>query len=188
MTAPDGSSYDDAGALHQLVADHRPTSPREEDSRRRFLAELERLPDPCNEHADPVHVTASALVVGQRGTVLHLHKRLARWMQPGGHIDRGEDPPEAARREAYEELGLAVSHPPAGPRFIHLDVHDAALGHTHLDLRYLLLAGTSDPQPPPGESPEARWCTWEEAATMADDALAGALDVARAAWEEIDDA
>ena len=69
----------------------------------------------------------------------------------------------AARREALEELGLAVEHPADGPRLIHLDVHEAALGHTHLDLRYLLLGADADPHPPPGESPEARWCSWDEA-------------------------
>jgi 8-oxo-dGTP pyrophosphatase MutT (NUDIX family) len=169
--------------LRALVAGRVPTSPREVESKARFLAELDRLDNPCDEHADPVHVTASAIVVGTRGTVLHLHKRLGRWMQPGGHIDPGESPPDAARREAIEELGLAVAHPVGGPRLIHLDVHEAALGHTHLDLRYLLVAPADDPHPPPGESPEARWCDWDEAARMADEALAPALVIARAEWE-----
>ena len=88
-----------------------------------MLVELDRLPDPTNEHADPTHFTASALVVGARGTVLHLHKRLGRWMQPGGHIDAGEAASAAARREAHEELGLEVRHPEEGPRLMHLDVY-----------------------------------------------------------------
>jgi 8-oxo-dGTP pyrophosphatase MutT (NUDIX family) len=165
------------------VTAHVPRSPREVASKERFLAELARLDDPCNEQADPVHVTASAIVVGTRGTVLHLHKRLGRWMQPGGHIDAGESAPAAARREAIEELGLDVVHPEGGPRLIHVDVHEAALGHTHLDLRYLLLGSADDPHPPPGESPEARWYDWDEAAATADAALAPALVVARAEWD-----
>jgi 8-oxo-dGTP pyrophosphatase MutT (NUDIX family) len=104
-------------------------------------------------------------------------------MQPGGHIDAGETPDVAARREATEELGLAVEHPESGPRLIHLDVHDAALGHTHLDLRYLLIAGDDDPHPPPGESPDARWCDWNEAMAMADAGLVDGLPLARAAYE-----
>jgi 8-oxo-dGTP pyrophosphatase MutT (NUDIX family) len=173
-----------ASDLRELVAGHRPTSPRETEARARMLSELDRLADPTNEYADPTHATASAIVVGSRGTVLHLHKRLGRWMQPGGHIDPGESPPVAARREAEEELGLAVAHPDDGPRLLHLDVHEAALGHTHLDLRYLLIAaGDADPAPPPGESPEARWCSWEEAGQMADEALVSALPIARSAWE-----
>ena len=141
--------------LRALVEGHEPASPRELAARDRFLSELGRLTAPCNEHADPTHVTASGIVVGRRGTVLHLHKRLGIWMQPGGHIDAGETPEVAARREATEELGLAVAHPAAGPRLVHLDVHEAALGHTHLDLRYLLLGGDDDPKPPAGESPDA---------------------------------
>ncbi len=172
-----------SGQLRADVVAHVPRTPREAASKERFLAELDRLDDPFNELADPVHVTASAIVVGRRGTVLHLHKRLARWMQPGGHVDPGESPPVAARREAIEELGLDVAHPLSGPRLIHIDVHEAALGHTHLDLRYLLFGSDDDPHPPPGESPEARWYTWDEAADTADEALAPALVVARAEWD-----
>ena len=108
-----------------------------------------------------------------------MHKRLHRWLQPGGHLEPGESPWDAARREAEEETGLAVAHPPGGPRLLHVDVHDAANGHTHLDLRYLLVAPDEDPVPPPGESPEARWFGWEEAMAVADEALIGALRAAR---------
>ena len=169
--------------LHRLVASHEPVDAREADSKARFLAELDRLDRPTDETADPVHVTASAIVVGRRGTVLHLHRRLGRWLQPGGHIEPGEEPPAAALREAEEETGLELAHPAAGPRFIHLDVHEAANGHTHLDLRYLVVGPDTDPHPPPGESPEARWYDWEEAEQAADESLVGGLRVARASWE-----
>jgi 8-oxo-dGTP pyrophosphatase MutT (NUDIX family) len=173
--------------IRAVVAGHEPTSPQEAKAKERFLAEFDRLGDPTSEHADPTHVTASAIVVGTRGTVLHLHKRLGRWMQPGGHIDPGETPSEASRREAFEELGLDVEHPKGGPRLINIDVHAAALGHTHLDLRYLLLGSADDPHPPPGESPEARWYDWDDAASIADEALAPALVVARAEWDALMD-
>jgi 8-oxo-dGTP pyrophosphatase MutT (NUDIX family) len=171
--------------LRALVEGFKPASPREEESRRRFLAELDRLDAPYDEHADPTHVTASGIVVGPRGTVLHLHKRLGIWMQPGGHIDAGETPAVAARREATEELGLAVDHPADGPRLLQIDVHDAALGHFHLDLRYLLLGPDADPQPPPGESPDARWCGWDEALALADPTLGDGLRRARTAYEAL---
>jgi 8-oxo-dGTP pyrophosphatase MutT (NUDIX family) len=177
-----GASTED---LRALVRNHQPASPREVAARERILSELARLTAPCDEHADTTHVTASGIVVGRRGTVLHLHKRLGIWMQPGGHIDAGETPPVAARREATEELGLAVEHSVSGPSLIHLDVHEAALGHTHLDLRYLLVAGDAEPHPPPDESPEARWFDWSEALAIADPALCDALPVARAAYEAL---
>ena len=133
-------------------------------ARERFLSELGRLRAPCDEHAGPTHVTASGIVVGRRGTVLHRHKRLGIWMQPGGHIDAGETPDEAARARGHRRArpgGRASRR--RGRCCIHLDVHEAAHGHTHLDLRYLLLGADDDPQPPPDESPDARWCSWDEA-------------------------
>jgi 8-oxo-dGTP pyrophosphatase MutT (NUDIX family) len=175
-----GASAED---LRRLVEGHQPSSTREVVARERFLSELALLPAPCDEHAGPTHVTASGIVVGRRGTVLHRHKRLGIWMQPGGHIDAGESPDEAARREATEELGLAVEHPATGPLLIHLDVHEAAYAHTHLDLRYLLLGTDADPMPPPDESPDACWCSWDEALALADPALVDALPLARAAYE-----
>ena len=171
--------------LRALVEGHDPASRREEDSQRRFLAELDRLAAPCDQQADATHVTASGIVVGPRGTVLHRHKRLGIWMQPGGHIDAGETPDVAARREATEELGLAISHPVGGPYLLQIDVHDAALGHFHLDLRYLLLGEDADPNPPLGESPDARWCGWDEALTLVDPALGDGLRMARDAYEAL---
>jgi 8-oxo-dGTP pyrophosphatase MutT (NUDIX family) len=144
-----------------------------------MVAELERLEHPFDEHGDPTHVTASAVVVGSRGVVLHRHRRLHRWMQPGGHIDPGETPAEAAIRECAEETGLEVSHPPTGAELIHVDVHAAAAGHVHLDLRYLLRGADADPLPGPDESQEVAWFAWEHAERMADEALVGALVAAR---------
>jgi len=123
-------------------------TPREIASRDRFLLELNRLVDPFDQDADPVHVTGSAIVVGSRGTVLHLHKRIGVWMQPGGHLEPGEAPWEAALRETWEETGLPVCHPEGGERLVHLDAHPAG-AHFHLDLRYLLLSDDIDPAPPP---------------------------------------
>lgn len=182
-----GSSVQGASAVdvRALVEGHEPATPREAAAKERFLSELGRLANPCDEHSGPVHVTASGIVVGRRGTVLHRHKRLGIWLQPGGHIDDGESPAAAALREATEELGLVLAHPPGGPRLLHLDVHQAAHGHTHLDLRYLLVAGDADPAPPPDESPEARWYEWDEAVAVADEGLAEALPLAREAYEEL---
>jgi len=167
-------------ALLAIIDGHVAVDEREVESLHIFRDSVVRLVDPCSEHADPTHVTASALVVAWRGTVLHLHKRLNIWLQPGGHVGMSETFQQAAIRELIEETGLAVSHPAAGPMFFHLDVHPGPRGHTHLDLRYLLLAdGDADPTPGPGESPHVRWFSWDEAAAVADAGLVGAVARAR---------
>jgi 8-oxo-dGTP pyrophosphatase MutT (NUDIX family) len=171
--------------VRALVAAHVPVGPREAAAQARMLRELTRLSRPCDEHADPVHVTASAVVVGVRGTVLHRHRRLGRWLQPGGHIGDGETPWAAAQREVCEEAGLEVWHPPAGPCLLHVDVHPGPKGHTHLDLRYLVHGPDQDPAPLPGESQDVRWCSWDEAARLGDEGLGEALAAARQRCEEV---
>ena len=170
----------DVERVRRTVAARRPADDREAASQRRILVELDRLARPFDRAAGLVHVTGSAVVAGARGTVLHRHKRLGRWMQPGGHLDPGETPDVAACREAAEETGIEVSHVPGGPMLVHVDVHDAADDHVHLDLRYLLLGGDADPSPPPGESPEAAWFSWDAALERADPSLGGALRSAMA--------
>lgn len=55
------------------------------------------------------HFTATAFVINAQGDVLLLwHKRLQRWMPPGGHVDPDETPEETAQRECKEETGLDV--------------------------------------------------------------------------------
>ncbi len=55
------------------------------------------------------HFTATAFVVdSQNRTLLLWHKRLNRWMPPGGHVDESESPEETAQRECKEETGLDV--------------------------------------------------------------------------------
>jgi 8-oxo-dGTP pyrophosphatase MutT (NUDIX family) len=156
--------------LRAQVAARTPVDEREVQSVQAFLVELERLERPYDEHADPVHVTGSAVVVGPRGVLLHLHKRLGLWLQPGGHIDPGETPEQAAMREVREETGFICTD----PQFVHVDVHAGGRGHTHLDVRYLVHAD-GDPSPGQGESQDVRWFAWDEAVAMADPGLRGLL-------------
>jgi len=165
--------------LRAQLAARTPVDGREAASIAEVLAGLDALARPFDEHAGPTHVTASAIVVGARGVVLHRHKRLGIWLQPGGHVDPGELPWHAARREATEETGLdvelAATGGEAAPELVHVDAHPGPRGHRHLDLRYLLVAGDADPSPPAGESPDVRWFGWDEALAIADAGLAGAL-------------
>jgi 8-oxo-dGTP pyrophosphatase MutT (NUDIX family) len=159
--------------VRRSVAERQPIDAAEQASITRFLAEFDRLDDALDQALDPIHVTGSAIVTGPRGVLLLRHKRLGFWLQPGGHIDPGESPWEAALREAHEETGLQVSY--AGldadgvPSLVHVDVHDGGRGHTHLDLRYVLDGGDADPTPPAGESQEIEWLDWPAAFDRAGD-------------------
>lgn len=161
-------------AVAAAVAARVPVDEREQRSVEVIGELLARLDDPFDERRGPVHVTGSAIVVGPAGVLLHVHKRLGIWVQPGGHLDPGETPWDAARREASEETGLEVHHALGEPVLVHVDVHPGGRGHTHLDLRYLFVA-EGEPAPPPGESQEVRWLAWPEAIRLADAGLSGAL-------------
>ena len=154
-----------------------PVDDREAKSVRRILELLPSLDEPFDEMKGTVHFTGSALITGPRGVILHKHRRLGIWLQPGGHIDPGETPAEAAVRESTEETGLAVTL--AAEELIHVDVHLGGKGHTHLDLRYLCKAPDRDPSPPPAESQEVFWFSWDAAIGMADDGLKGLLAARR---------
>lgn len=169
-----------AGLVTQLydeVAAHPPGDDREAWSRRRILALLTWLPRPLDQQADPIHVTGSAIVHDGAGRVLlHRHKRLGRWLQPGGHLDAGEHPAEAAQREAREETGVLLAPDGRHAGLLHLDVHEGPRGHVHLDLRYLLTAPAGAvPDPAVGESPVVRWFPLAAARAVSDVSLRAAL-------------
>lgn len=158
------------------VAERRPVDRREDASRTLAIEHIRALERPFDRHADPVHVTGSAVVIGPRGVLLHRHKKLKIWLQPGGHIDGDEAPWDAAVREAEEETGLRFLAWREPPALLHVDVHPGGSGHTHLDLRYALsVDGDDQPAPGPKESQEVRWFGWEEALRVADPGLGGLL-------------
>lgn len=57
------------------------------------------------------HFCASAFVINpiDKKILLVKHHLWDKWVQPGGHMEDGETPEEAAIREVYEETGIKIS-------------------------------------------------------------------------------
>ena len=130
---------------------------------------------PFAEDENPHHLAASAFVVSSRGVVLHRHRLLDIWIQPGGHVEATEGPEAAALRETLEETGLVARHLDPVELF-QVDLHPGPKGHTHYDLRYVVVAPPVDPSPPANESLEVDWFDFDAARERCEPALVPAID------------
>jgi 8-oxo-dGTP pyrophosphatase MutT (NUDIX family) len=92
------------------------------------------------------HFTVAVFVVHDGRVLLHYHRKLGKWLPPGGHVEDNELPDDAAVREVLEESGirarlvggrgLPIEEPrqlvvPAG-----IQVEPIYPGHEHIDLVY----------------------------------------------------
>jgi len=146
--------------------------PRE--SRVQILRFLDAHPDALVRTCLEGHLTASAAVVDrERGAaLLVLHRKLQRWLQPGGHADGDEDLARVARRECVEETGIDGLE--VFGTAIDTDVHEIPAradepAHLHLDVRFLVFA-------PAGSEPvlndEVDAFAWVTAGELDDETLA----------------
>lgn len=101
--------------------------------------------NPCNRSNNLGHITASGLVIKDGAVLLIFHPYIKTWLQPGGHIDDGESPIDAAIREVYEETGLVCILDSETSEPIDIDVHEIPENptkgedaHLHIDLLYCL--------------------------------------------------
>ena len=177
-----------AATLRRELEAFTPSDDAERASLDRVRTLLETAADPFTR-AVPDHITGSAVVARPTGEAFLLvhHRRLGRWLQPGGHVEP-EDASvfEAARREAREETGVGALDAPFGPRLLDVDVHPIPPrpdrpAHVHFDLRYLLTTSETRFAVQAEEVRRAAWFRLEEAlAAGADASLERALRKARA--------
>ncbi len=122
----------------------------------------------------PGHFTASGFVVSpELGALLMVHhRRLERWLQPGGHVDADDGSvEEAARREIEEETGIGSLERLGG--LLDIDVHPIPPrheepGHRHFDLRF---AYTTDETvlTKTDEVRDVRWVAFDRIASVGGD-------------------
>lgn len=113
------------------------------------------------------HITGSAFIVSpdHRRFLLLRHRKLGRWLQPGGHADGEADVRAVALREAREESGLAeleVLRPDGTSLPIDVDVHliperEGEPAHLHHDIRFLVVARRETLARTSDEANELRW-------------------------------
>jgi 8-oxo-dGTP pyrophosphatase MutT (NUDIX family) len=123
----------------------------------------------------PGHFTVSAFITDPEveSTVLIHHRRLDRWLQPGGHVE-----PEdatllvALRREIVEETGISHVAPDRPPLF-DVDVHpiparDPEPAHRHFDIRFHVIAERAA-LAPSDEVRDAAWVDLDAVAAWTED-------------------
>lgn len=133
-------------------------------SRELILSLLEQGAAPFSRDSfTPGHITATAVVLSpdRRRFLLVHHRRLDRWLLPGGHVEAEDHVVwETARREAVEETGVVIPQT-ARPVLVGLDVHGIPPRgrepfHLHHDLVFRFVAGSEQL----GASREVRDVCW----------------------------
>lgn len=121
------------------------------------------------------HVTGSALILdnsAERVLLTH-HRKLDRWLQPGGHADGESDVAAVALKEAQEESGLE-SIEFLAPAILDVDVHliparKAEPEHYHYDCRFLLGSTGPDTFTVSDESHDLAWVPLDDIHTYTDE-------------------
>ena len=124
----------------------------------------------------PHHWTASAWIMAPaRQEVLVLfHRKLQKWIQPGGHADRNSNLAHVALREAREETGMASLRLSSAAIFDFDVTPIPAFGdipaHCHLDARFLIWADRDEAIHESNESAGVRWVPLTEVDALCTDA------------------
>ncbi|MEQ8810065.1 MAG: NUDIX hydrolase [Imperialibacter sp.] len=129
----------------------------------RFVSLLQNFPGCFRRDLVSGHITGSAWVVSSAldQVVLLHHKKLNKWLQPGGHADGQEDILKVATKELEEETSLTAY------KWISEDIFDIDIhlipergnepAHFHYDIRFIAMAEASAPLVVSNESRDLRW-------------------------------
>ena len=117
-----------------------------------------------------ITVSAGGVVVNKKGELLIVNQRGRSWSLPKGHIEPGEEPLAAARREIYEESGLKdlkYIRPLGTYQRARIGLNG---GENRTELKnltfFLFEADGEKLQPIDPDNPEARWVPRDKAAEL----------------------
>jgi ADP-ribose pyrophosphatase YjhB (NUDIX family) len=114
--------------------------------------------------------SAGGVVVNAEGRVLVVSQHGTSWSLPKGHLEEGETPLEAARREIHEESGVSRLElvRPLGSYSRHRLGADGGEDPSELKTIHLFLFRTDETELAPldADNPEARWVEREGVARM----------------------
>lgn len=152
----------DRDSLRLAIEQYQTQYVEEENYKGRFLNLL--FFDNCFERSLlSGHITASAWVLtpDYRKVALLHHKKLDRWLQPGGHADGDENVERVALKELQEETGI-VDVNSIRDSFFDLDIHTIPVRkevpeHEHFDIRFAFVANHPDQLRKNDESNEVAW-------------------------------
>lgn len=147
--------------------------PEEEQQMKPLLEQIQEEVDLFDRKTLPGHITASGIVVEEGKILLIFHPFIEKWLQPGGHVEPGETPIEAAMREVLEETGIPTKLHPWHEEYhipFDIDIHPIPANpkkqepsHLHYDFRYLLkIDKTKGSLPPIEHDHEISWKKIEE--------------------------
>lgn len=166
----------DRAELVTLLETHARRWPEDAERAARILAFIAAHEDCFVRTCRPGHLTGSAWILSADLTDVLLvhHRKLGRWLQPGGHADGEADLFRVAVREAQEETGIVTFTTLPGINPLDLDIHEIpAHGdeppHLHLDVRFLLVAAAGEVPRASEESTAVRWVQRERLGELSDE-------------------
>lgn len=158
----------------ELLSAYNPASDLESITKRRMLQFVATETDCLKRSCEPGHITASAFVLSPNldKVLLMHHRKLGRWLQPGGHADGDPCPEAVARREVLEETGVQTQL--LYPGLFDIDIHaipayGTVPAHLHYDLRFIMRAD-SEIIVANSEANEVRWFYQNQARDAVEDA------------------
>jgi len=162
-----------------------PKDPEDVGRRDLFADYLTHHDDGLSRSCRPAHLTASVVIVdpAENAVLLVLHRKVGRWLQPGGHCELGDATlAGAALREAREETGISELHL-ASDKPLDLDVHAAPCtsdpATNHYDVRFLALTHRAPNPGPQREVIASQWFPLDEPPSGLDPGTIRLLDRAR---------